>query len=178
MENRKQKEFFQSCLYEALIKLMQKKNFAEISVSELCQEAGVSRMTYYRSYNTKEDILRQHLEECFGRFLVQLETTTNMSFYEVSVRFFEFWQEEELDFLKVLIDSELAMNLMDMFYEYLEVIYKSLDLKNEVPSFAKSFLAGGLYKLLIDWVKDGLRTPIKEMAEFLEKGSLVLVERI
>lgn len=176
MENRKQKEFFQRCLYEALIKLMRKKTFTEISISELCQEAGVSRMTYYRSYSVKEDILKQHLEECFGRFLVQLETTTSMSFYGVSVRFFEFWQGEEIDFLKALIDSDLAVNLMDMFYEYLEVIYKSLDLKNKVPGFAKSFLAGGLYKMLIDWVKDGARTPIEEMAEFLERGSLVLVK--
>lgn len=176
MENRKQKEFFQKCLYEALIKLMQKESFADISVSKLCEAAGVSRMTYYRSYNEKEDILKQHLEESFGRFLAQLKNTTNMSFYEVSITFFNFWKEEELVFLKALIGSDLAVNLMDMFYEYLDVIYKSLDLQEDVPDFVKSFLAGGLYKLLIDWVKVDTQTSVEEMAEFLAKGSLVLVE--
>ena len=47
MENRKQKEFFQKCLYEALIKLMKKKEYTDINISELCEEADVSRMTYY-----------------------------------------------------------------------------------------------------------------------------------
>lgn len=177
MENRKQKEFFQKCLYEALVKLMKRKVFADISVSELCEEAGVSRMTYYRSYNSKEDILIQHLELCFKRFMRELRDSTNMSFYEVAVTFFEFWEKEEKEFLTALIDSGLSINLMDLFYEYLDNIYESMELEESVEPFVKSFLAGGLYKLLIDWIKSDSNTPIQEMAEFLAKGSKALVEK-
>lgn len=177
MENRKQKEFFQKCLYEALIKLMKRKLFVDISVSELCEEAGVSRMTYYRSYSSKEDILKQHLEVCFERFMCELRDRTNMSFYEIAVTFFEFWENEEKEFLAALIDSGLSTNLMDLFYEYLDVIYESMELGETVESFVKSFLAGGLYKLLIDWIKSDSNTPIQEMAEFLAKGSKALVEK-
>ena len=73
MNNAEQKAFFQQCLYTALMALMREKKFEKISVGEICQRAGVSRMTYYRSYNNKEDILLQHLDECFAAFLEGLD---------------------------------------------------------------------------------------------------------
>ena len=66
MNNAEQKQFFQRCLYGALMQLIQEKKFEKISIGELCDRAGVSRMTYYRSYNNKEDIFLQHLDECFS----------------------------------------------------------------------------------------------------------------
>ena len=44
-------------IVRALIELMQKKNYSDISVSEITALAGVSRISYYRNYDSKEDIL-------------------------------------------------------------------------------------------------------------------------
>ena len=44
-------------LTEALLQLMEKKPFSEISVSELCMKAGVGRMSFYRNYSSVRDIL-------------------------------------------------------------------------------------------------------------------------
>ena len=52
-----------------------------------------------------------------------------------------------------------------------------MELEEPVESFVKSFLAGGLYKFLIDWIKSDSNTPIQEMAEFLAKGGKALVEK-
>ncbi|MBP3488507.1 MAG: TetR/AcrR family transcriptional regulator [Roseburia sp.] len=174
MNNGEQKVFFQHCLYDALIKLMNDKPFSDISISDLCDAAGVSRMTYYRSYKCKEDILMQHLEECFCTYLERLQTSGKMTFYDISVSFFEFWQGEEQVFLSAIIRSGLSSQLVDCFYAYLEQIYISMDFEKKVDPFIRSFLAGGLYKMLIDWMKDGAVTSIEEMASFLAKGSQVL----
>ncbi|MGN1388383.1 MAG: TetR/AcrR family transcriptional regulator [Bulleidia sp.] len=56
----------------ALFALMAEKHFEEISVSELCQEAGVGRTTYYRYFssgNGKKEALRCCLYGAFGRRL-------------------------------------------------------------------------------------------------------------
>ena len=44
-------------LKEALLKLLQSKSIETINVSELCREADVNRATFYRHYNTPNDVL-------------------------------------------------------------------------------------------------------------------------
>ncbi|MBE6123330.1 MAG: TetR/AcrR family transcriptional regulator [Solobacterium sp.] len=44
-------------LTEALLQLMSEKPFAEITVTELTDKAGISRATYYRNYSSKEEII-------------------------------------------------------------------------------------------------------------------------
>lgn len=172
MNNAQQKIFFQQCLYTALMKLMKEKNFDKISIGELCDYAGVSRMTYYRSYKCKEDILLQHLDECFTAYLNGLNVR---DFYEVALSFLYFWEGQEHDFLIAVIESGLSAHLMDKFYVYLDIIFSLMDLDIEVTSYAKSFLAGGLYKMLIDWMKDGTKESPENMAAFLSAGSHALL---
>ena len=172
MNNAEQKRFFQACLYDALMKLMQEKKFDKISVGELCEAAGVSRMTYYRSYNNKEDILLQHLDECFAMYLADLPV---QDFFGVALSFFQFWQGQEREFLIAVVRSGLSAQLMDKFDGYLDQIIPQM-VSEEVQPFVKSFLAGGLYKMLMDWMKTGTQTPPEEMAAFLAAGSKSLME--
>lgn len=178
MNNAEQKVFFQQCLYDALMKLMEEKDLEKISIGELCQAAGVSRMTYYRSYNRKEDILIQHLEKCFETYLRELREKKRTSSYEVAVSFFEFWKGEESGFLNAIVGSGLSAQLVNQFCKYLEQVYEVMDFEKPVQPFISSFLAGGLYKMLVDWIREGCDTPIEEMAAFLEKGSLMLYLKI
>lgn len=167
MNNAEQKQFFQRCLYDALMQLMQEKKFDKISIGELCDRAGVSRMTYYRSYNNKEDILLQHLDECFAVYMKGLAVEDP---YCVALSFFRFWQGEESAFLTAVIRSGLSSQLVDKFSDYLDQILPMTDLQ----PYARSFLAGGLYKMLIDWMKQGCYTDPAEMAAFLASGHKAL----
>lgn len=171
-----QKIFFQQCLYTVLMKLMKEKQLKKIKIGELCEVAGVSRMTYYRSYNNKEDILMQHLEECFQKYMGQLQSSGKVEPYEIAISFFEFWVGEEKVFLNAVVQSGLSSQLMDCFYQYLEQIYAFMNFDPPVQPFVSSFLAGGLYKMLIDWIKEDTIIPINEMAHFLERGSLALTK--
>ena len=57
--NEKLNKFTRQCLEEALLLLLEKKSLQAISVSELCAKAGVSRMTFYARYKTKENLFEQ-----------------------------------------------------------------------------------------------------------------------
>ncbi|HIS07210.1 MAG TPA: TetR/AcrR family transcriptional regulator, partial [Candidatus Choladocola avistercoris] len=48
------------CLYTALLLLMEKKPYEDITITEIAKKAGVSRMSYYRLYKSKDDILEQY----------------------------------------------------------------------------------------------------------------------
>ena len=48
-------------LTKALLSLLKKKKLHEITISELCNKAGLSRLSYYRNYDSMEEIIREHL---------------------------------------------------------------------------------------------------------------------
>lgn len=47
----------QQWIYESLIKLMQEKSFNSISIGEITKLADLDRTTFYRNFDSKEDIL-------------------------------------------------------------------------------------------------------------------------
>ena len=48
----------QEYIITALLQLLHKKAFAQISVTEVCRKAGVSRMSFYRHFESREDVLK------------------------------------------------------------------------------------------------------------------------
>ena len=53
----------QNCVMEALLQLMKKKNYTEISVGEIAARAGVHRATFYRHFKDKYDIMNYYYWE-------------------------------------------------------------------------------------------------------------------
>ena len=52
----------QEQISNALYELMKEKNYSEISVSELCRKAHISRQTFYTLYQSKENIIIKYLQ--------------------------------------------------------------------------------------------------------------------
>lgn len=46
-------------LHEALVRLLEKSTIQKISVTQLCEEAGINRATFYRHYGSPADVLRE-----------------------------------------------------------------------------------------------------------------------
>ena len=46
----------QKYIYTAFLQLLEKKHYDSISVCEICTKAGVSRMSFYRNFESKEDL--------------------------------------------------------------------------------------------------------------------------
>ncbi|MCD7788810.1 MAG: TetR/AcrR family transcriptional regulator [Firmicutes bacterium] len=47
---------------ESLLGLLKKKPLSEITVSDITEDAGISRMTFYRRFSSKEDVLSSCVE--------------------------------------------------------------------------------------------------------------------
>ena len=53
---------------ESLLFLMRKKGFADISIGEITDKAGVNRSSYYRNFDSKDDIIKYF----FNRIVFEL----------------------------------------------------------------------------------------------------------
>lgn len=48
-------------IFEALYELLSRRTINEINVSEICEKAGVSRMSFYRNFKSKDDLVEKSL---------------------------------------------------------------------------------------------------------------------
>ena len=55
-------------MVQALIQLLQTKSLSNITISELTERAGVSRMTYYRNYNSMDEIFISYLKDLIDAY--------------------------------------------------------------------------------------------------------------
>lgn len=55
--NKESNQLTRESIETALLFLLEKKDMAQISISELVKKAGVSRNAFYRNYKSKEEIL-------------------------------------------------------------------------------------------------------------------------
>ncbi|MCC8125544.1 MAG: TetR/AcrR family transcriptional regulator [Akkermansia sp.] len=62
---------------EAFLSLMEKKDFAYITVTEICEKAGVSRSTFYLHYETVGDLLTECVEDMNRQFLLCFKETAS-----------------------------------------------------------------------------------------------------
>ena len=62
---------------EALIQLLLEEKFETISVSKLCQRAGINRGTFYLHYLDKFDLIETLKEEIIAQLRKNFEETTN-----------------------------------------------------------------------------------------------------
>ncbi|HIS47816.1 MAG TPA: TetR/AcrR family transcriptional regulator [Candidatus Scybalocola faecigallinarum] len=82
--------FVCECITQSLFRLMKRKPYNKITVTDLVQEAGVSRNSFYRNYQSTEEIIRQFLEEKLlsgGTNLLLIQTVILTLFLKCSITF-------------------------------------------------------------------------------------------
>ncbi len=62
MSNEGRNQYVVEHITKALLKLMRRQNFSEISISRICGEAGVGRASFYRIFESKETVISRHLK--------------------------------------------------------------------------------------------------------------------
>lgn len=72
MDKNQSKYFYTASLMdEALLALLQKKDYESITVKEVCEKAGVNRSTFYLHYENMDDLLGESYELICNRFFEQ-----------------------------------------------------------------------------------------------------------
>ncbi|MBD3107999.1 TetR/AcrR family transcriptional regulator [Bacillus sp. AGMB 02131] len=154
--------FAKDCIATAFFKLMKEKEYEDITITDIAKKAGVSRVTYYRNYNSKEDIITQYMDELGYQFE---EQTKHLNIIKDTrtfiVSFFQHWLKHE-EFLLSLLQANRT-NIM------LEHINKSIK-KNTTTAMQKyeaCHYLGSIHNILFEWIKGGKKESPEEMADII-----------
>ena len=60
-------------IYTALLQIMEKKPYEQISITDITRRAGVSRMAYYRNYESKDEILTKRLDKTIDSIIEKID---------------------------------------------------------------------------------------------------------
>ena len=158
-------------LEQGLLAAMSKRRYEEITVSDLCQELGIPRKSFYRYFSGKEGALHALIDHTILEF--EMENGVKSAEREVEFRdgiasFFRFWQRQ-----KPLMDALHRSGLSGILIER-QIIYAVVDstdiglyLHPEVKSWkaqASMFAACGLMSLVVQWHHEGYAMDVNEIA--------------
>ena len=85
MNSRSGKNKTKNLISLALYSLMLRHPYDEISVKDICEKAGVSRMSFYRYFSKKDDIFLDFCDERFEEFYTEINKSNVVTINEFSL---------------------------------------------------------------------------------------------
>ncbi len=149
---------------EALLVLLQDETYAQISVTQLCHAAGISRQTFYNLFRSKENVLVYILEEDCG-YTHPRRRADAAGMVQDLAEDFSSYVTCHADVLKTLVENDMTHIVRDMLYEGLsdqDCIYGRL--AQEARDYAASFTAGALTGIAESYVRGGCSTEHDKLA--------------
>lgn len=147
---------------QALLLLMQKKSYSQITIQEITKEAGVNRSTYYRNFNSKETIIQYVFGEIIDRFDDFSGGTPALSLPEYISEMFDHFYEYRQTFLTIH-RAGLSHLLLDAFNEYFRKLCGPEDDGNLLYEIA--YHTGGIFNIFILWLDQDMKMPPESVAE-------------
>ena len=154
------------CIVSAIIQLIKDKPLSSISVSELCNKAGVSRMTFYRNYDSIEDIFVKHLNEIFEEYKSDdvMQNMDGFYFDEAHLLHYFDYIYKHRDFLNGLVQCGFDMFFLSMLTQY---ILEKWSFKSD--EYTLISFAGSLYNIFHTWSKNNYSNNKDDMIATIAK---------
>lgn len=165
--NEESREFTRNCISAALIVLLNKEKLENITITRLCQVAGVSRMAFYRNYNSVDEVLVDKIELFARRLASQIGT-------DVYNNWLMIFRETEKD-------REIFEILVRLGFEHkIHEVFVSLLPKNEENRTVQSIWLAIFYAFIVRWVKRELPKKIEDAARIAYKytKNINLIEQL
>lgn len=161
---RRQKQI-EDCLFENLLL----RTYPSVSISDLCNQLGISRKSFYNYFPDKDSCFRSIVSRKLHACV--LELTTNVPEYapveELIAYYLSFWKQQE-DLLDVIIRNNLVQILMDQCIYFLQtenqMILPFLNTPQlKADAFVLSAFISVQVTLILQWHLQNYETPLEDM---------------
>ena len=171
--NKNESKYFNTAIKmdEALITLLEKKDFEYITVKEICNAAGVNRSTFYLHYENTSDLLKETTQYIIDKHLAYYEIdkkrisldfeTCNLGDLifitsEYLTPYLTFIKENQRIF-KVSIKQFNSMNMDKVYSRMFEYIFNPILSRFHVPmgerTYVIKFYLTGVFAIVMEWLE-------------------------
>lgn len=187
--NKSESKYFATAVRmdEAFLELIEKKDFAYITVKEICQKAGVNRSTFYLHYETVEELLAESAQyiidqfvNCMpydtGEFLRRLPDRPLEELYLITPEYltpYLTYVREHRRLFRATVEQASALRMVDAYeklqYHVLMPILDRFQVPEEDRRYVMQFHISGLMAILQEWLKDDCRDSIAHIVAVMER---------
>lgn len=152
---------------QAMLEMMQDQPFAELKIGTVMTKAGYARRTFYRHFDSLEDVLTESVDILIVELYDFLKQQQSTSFSEAVYWFFSFWNQHR-DFLRLLQKNQRLMLVIQSMTQHLsESPLVQTDLQG--MTYAQHFAIGGMGQMLITWLERGCVEEPAQMVSVAQK---------
>jgi AcrR family transcriptional regulator len=164
-------------LGDALMELLVKKPFDDITVQDVLEGAGVSRSTFYTHYRDKNDLFLSDVEEFFESMATALSRFGDKSERVAPVQELFAHIGESRPFYNALVESGRMPDVMELglghfgrgIAQRLNEIPRARTIPPDRRAAIAHGLAGSLFSLLTWWIQHGMTLSPEEMDKLFHR---------
>ena len=146
----------QKLFQTTLLSMMKKQKYHDITVTSLCKEMGIPRKTFYRYFDSLEDVLFMIIDDTLTNAFLFLEVKADI------FGFFNYWKKHKA-LLDVFEKSGLSYLLTTRLHERL-----NKDIQDEQISMQDLRYAGyisAIMSILLIWHLAGMKQSVEDLSE-------------
>ena len=170
-------------MQQALFRLLDKKEFNEINVAEICKVAGVNRSTFYDHYENTSDLLQEAMNGSITEFMEKLKNANIKPTQAINedsnilisekylVPYLEYVKENKVMFRAYNNNAHtFSANSYDklLIKNVFTPIYKKNGIYDEsIIYYMSKYYLAGLNAIVSEWVKNNCKDDILFIVEVI-----------
>lgn len=182
--NKQDSKYFNTASYmdEALLVLLEKKDYDFITVKEVCQTAGVNRSTFYLHYEKMDDLLEETVSYVNNKFMDKLSLigevldptkvilTTDkylrpyLSFIKENKKIYRLMHDKPYLFHIDKITNRLYKDIFD-------IALTNFKVKEEEKKYIFSFYTEGVMGIIKRWLEEDCNDEIDLIIGIIERNT-------
>lgn len=162
--NEKKNTYVRIQMLNALLDMLKEQDIQSIAISDLIEKANVSRVSFYRNYSSKEDILIQEENRLFSEWKYQYDLADKESPQNFTKELLNYYQDHS-NFYQSLYAAGLENIIIN-------TIIQSADIKDDdsnTLAYFKSSIAYMVYGWVHEWMKRGMQETGTVLAAMIDK---------
>ena len=185
--NKNESKYFNTAIRmdEALITLLEKKDFEYITIKEICDTAGVNRSTFYLHYENTFDLLQETARYILDQHYAYYSSDTKgitERFVNCELRDLVFITSEYLTpylnfikdnqrIFKVSIKQFNSLNMGDVYGRMFDNIFNPILERFHIPenerSYMMKFYLTGVYAIVMEWLDNNCSDDMETVTQVI-----------
>lgn len=148
---------------KSLIKLLADKELSSIDIAQICRKAGVSRITFYRFFPSKEEVIARYFGKVMSAFLERAPKVGKQKDLLLFLETYFSFLQNQGDALRVILKANAGFLLLNYLDDLVRVF-----MKKAFPSSSESdlsMLTGALYNNSIFFLTKNVGDSPKKAAQ-------------
>ena len=151
-------------LFAALIEFAGSKDWSRLTVTELIEQSGVARASFYRNFKSVEELVDYGIQQIALQYHTGKPSPEN-GFYSREMMLYKFrFYKEYADLVQAFHRAKMATTLLDVITDC-EIDARGDMPVNSIAKYELYYFSGAFYNMLLCWLESGMRESPEEMAE-------------